>query len=64
MSTNNEKSLIECLLVGKEVEASHPITCLNPEKIFVVSEAIIKDNRIFVRGENTMWFGQSMITIV
>ena len=51
-------------LIGLTVEANHPITCANPEKHFVVKEARVEDNRIFVRGENTIWFGGGMIKII
>ena len=58
-------------LVGTRVRSSHPITVINPEEVFVVSELkltygkIFDDNfglTIFVRGENTCWFNVNMIT--
>lgn len=45
--------------VGCMVTADHPITCLNPDKVFEVSEVRYSgDGSMFdVRGENTCWFG-------
>ena len=58
-------------LVGTRVRSSHPITTLNPEEVFVVSELKFSNGRltdtdigltVFVRGENTCWFNINMIT--
>lgn len=52
-------------LIGLEVEADHPITCVNPTKTFKIFDVQIDDGwsgkTIFVRGEDTMWFSTRMI---
>lgn len=50
-------------LVGLPAKANHPITVLNPDKVFTIKEVKIENNTIFVRGEKTMWFGESLIKI-
>lgn len=51
-------------LIGIEVQADHPQTCLNPSKTFRVHEARIDENgRLFVRGEETMWFHGGLISL-
>lgn len=49
-------------LIGLKVSSSHPITCLNPTKYFKIKEINIENNKLYVRGENTMWFEADMIT--
>lgn len=51
-------------LIGLEVKANHPITVLNPTKTFKITQASIEDNKLYVRGEDTMWFESSLITLV
>jgi hypothetical protein len=51
-------------LIGCEVESTHPITVLNPTKTFIVKEVLVEHDIIFVRGENTCWFGQTMIKCI
>lgn len=51
-------------LVGKIAHANHPETVLNPAERFEITEVKIETDedlpfgRIFVRGEETCWFGQ------
>jgi hypothetical protein len=49
--------------IGTRVRAQHPQTCLNPEPTFEVVEvqADTTGSGFAVRGENTCWFGVSMI---
>lgn len=50
-------------LVGLEVKADHPITCLNPTETFLIRYAKIDERgKLYVRGEETMWFHASLIT--
>lgn len=51
-------------LIGLEVRADHPITCLNPEPTFKISEVKIENDKLYVRGEQTMWFHGGMIASV
>lgn len=51
-------------LKGKLVTVDHPITVLNPDKVFEIVEARIDNNHIAIRGENTCWFGESLVTFV
>jgi hypothetical protein len=41
--------------------AEHPVTVLNPEKVFEVHEVDFRNGRFYVRGENTMWFGVGLV---
>lgn len=49
--------------VGSRVTVDHPITCINPEKYFTVAEIQydVIHRKTQIRGENTCWFGVSMI---
>jgi hypothetical protein len=51
-------------LIGLEVRPDHPVTCLNPALTFKIYEAKIDDNKLYVRGENTMWFHGGMIALL
>lgn len=49
--------------IGTSVKANHPITCLNPDEWFEVTEVRAEsDGRFAVRGERTCWFGLSMLS--
>lgn len=48
-------------LLGMRVSADHPITGMNPTPEFVIVEVKNEDNHIYVRGQNTMWFGMGKI---
>lgn len=54
-------------LIGKYFKANHPITCLNPKEYNKIVDIRQKwctmNNRIktYVRGENTMWFSDTVI---
>lgn len=50
-------------LIGLTVAANHPITCLNPNKFFKIHEVRIENDKLYVRGENTMWFHADLITL-
>ena len=50
-------------LIGLEVRADHPITCLNPEKSFKIFDAKIEDDKLYVRGQNTMWFHSGLVKL-
>lgn len=50
-------------LIGKTATADHPITCANPDIEFIIHDVKLERGIVFVRGENTMWFGESMINI-
>lgn len=50
-------------LIGKTATAEHPITCANPDLEFIITDVKLDRGILFVRGENTMWFGESMINI-
>jgi hypothetical protein len=47
--------------IGDEVMADHPITCLNPSRTFRIAYVEYRDGSMSVRGEETMWFGLSLI---
>ena len=55
------KSDLSSLLCGALVKAKHPITPLNPTETFIVKEAKIERNKLFMRGENTMWFAHELL---
>ena len=44
------------LILGRRVKADHPITVLNPDETFIVTQ--VKEDeethKIYVRGEHTM----------
>lgn len=50
-------------LIGKKAKADHPITCANPEEYFIIKEVRIDHDVVFVRGEKTMWFGESLVEV-
>ena len=67
MKTTKINPTIENLvqeLVGRTAEANHPITVLNPNKTFIVTEAKYEHDRVFVRGEDTCWFGLNTVQIL
>ena len=47
--------------IGTEVAADHPITCLNPTPTFDVVAVEVDSLGARARGENTCWFGVSML---
>lgn len=58
-------------LIGTRVRSSHPITVLNQDPVFEVTDLKFQNGylpggerglTIFVRGENTCWFNISMIS--
>lgn len=61
-------------LVGKKATADHPITCLNPEKVFEIKYVRTEighsmdidglECHVYVRGENTMWFHGKLVTVI
>lgn len=56
--------IIKDWLKGKLAAVNHPITPLNPSEYFTIVDVKIEENgKIFVRGEHTMWFGESMVKI-
>jgi|GEM_PF-5528394 len=55
---------IRDLILGKKVSADHPITVLNPAKIFEITEVNIFNKRIYVKGKNTMWFDEGLIDVI
>ena len=59
--------LLDKLLVGQFAKADHPITVLNPKEIFEITNVKVlmrsKGPVIFVRGEDTMWFSESMFKL-
>lgn len=52
--TKRESSALEAMVIY--AEADHPITCLNPDKRFVVKEWNVENGQLYCRGENTAWF--------
>lgn len=64
------ESIVHNWLVGKFAKVNHPVTVCNPDgNGFTITEVRIEHDedlpfgRIFVRGENTMWFGQNSFKI-
>ena len=63
---------IEDFLIGKIAKADHPITCMNPEETFKIIAVRVEQtlsnqeegHKVFVRGENTMWFGYNSWELV
>ena len=64
---------IEQFLIGKEAKADHPVTCMNPTKTFIIVDVRVEEttpsyevqgHKVFVRGENTMWFGYNTWELV
>lgn len=50
-------------LIGLEVIADHPITCANPSPTFRIYEARIRNDKLYVRGAETMWFHGDLISL-
>jgi hypothetical protein len=50
--------------IGNLVTADHPITVLNPDRNFKIFQIECDSRHVRVRGENTMWFGESLVTKV
>lgn len=63
-SRNGLTGLLKILLIGKQAEANHPKTCFNPEETFSIFDLKLEGDgeslRLFVRGENTCWFGSNV----
>jgi hypothetical protein len=57
------ESIVKYWLKGQLASANHPITVLNPDKYFTITDVRVTEGRIYVRGENTMWFSQSLIKV-
>jgi hypothetical protein len=64
---------IEKFFIGKEAKADHPITCMNPTETFIIIDVRVEEtllsqkdqgHKVFVRGENTMWFGYNTWELV
>lgn len=52
-------------LIGKQAKANHPINICNPSEFFIISDVKMTENeKIAVRGENTIWFIGSMVEII
>lgn len=54
---------IKTLLIGKLARPDHTATVANPNGRdgFIIHDAKIEDGRLAVRGEDTMWFGESAL---
>jgi len=50
-------------LIGMQACANHPISVANPDKYFKIYDAKLEDGKIIVRGEDTIWFGEELVTI-
>jgi hypothetical protein len=50
-------------IVGRRAKAQHPITVVNPDEFFTISDVKIENYKIYVRGENTIWFGEGMVEL-
>jgi hypothetical protein len=61
---DHTQKVLEQAFVGREAKADHPITCLNPEATFIIKQVRLEDGGIAVRGERTMWFGDSCFQLV
>lgn len=56
------------LILGRRVKADHPITVLNPEETFIVTEVKFNQYSVngpsfYVRGEKTMWFAEGLVEL-
>jgi hypothetical protein len=53
-------------LIGKVAMPDHPATCLNPagRDGFTITEAHVDGDTIYVRGADTMWFGQRSLLAI
>lgn len=49
--------------VGSKVKVSHPITVLNPDEYFTITQIEFENypKKIWICGENTCWFNSDMI---
>lgn len=49
--------------VGSKVKVSHPITVLNPDEYFTITQIEFETNpkKIWICGKNTCWFNSDMI---
>lgn len=55
MNTDNQSKFLE-LFKGKQVKFPHPITCFNPQEWTTITEINIQEDKMWIRGENTVWF--------
>lgn len=52
-------------LIGKQAKANWVISFCNPTEFFIISDAkIVENEKIAVRGENTIWFIDSLVEII
>jgi hypothetical protein len=56
-----EASGLHGLLCGVVVKADHPVTCLNPDETFPIYECRIDNDKLYCRGEKTMWFHAALL---
>jgi len=56
--------LLEALLLGKMARVKPAYTDLDPDPGFEIHKIKLHDNRIFVRGEHTDWFGESQFDLL
>ncbi len=56
-------SAVRRSLINKTAKPDHPSTALNPNGRdgFVITEVMVENNKLFVRGVDTMWFGENSI---
>lgn len=62
-SSRAEVGAIRRFLIGHIARPDHPATCLNPSgrEGFTITDVMVEEGRIAVRGDDTMWFGESAI---
>lgn len=65
--------ILQKYLIGKRAKADHPITSLNPNEIFIISEIRVEFRSfedgsygycVSVRGEDTCYFGKDSWSLV
>lgn len=57
------EAIVKYWLKDQWVTVNHPITVMNPDGYFSVAEVKIEDGRIYIRGENTMWFSEELVKV-
>jgi hypothetical protein len=50
------------IMIGLEVSVDHPLTVLNPDRFFIITE-VKMDDGLYIRGKDTCWFNANIATL-
>ena len=59
---SNVEGWLKVPTIGTLAKANHPITVLNPTKVFEVTRILVEGSRIYAGGKTTMNFHVNMLS--